>query len=380
VAGTTASVALAATGADGQATDLVVLGTALAIGLVVELRPSDRSPLPLGLAITVVLVRAATPSEFVIVVAGAAIAAAALRQDLQGLAHKALRVSEFLAMGLGAGAAYQVVLDVGGSKSRVAVLLGLVAAAVIQLLVADLVTAFRERRVAPLRARGADIALVTSGILMAVGYAGIDGRGRLGLWGPALFSIPLLATWYSLELVARTRRTFRQTVQALGIAPELGGLVREGHVERVANLCVRIGDRLGIDDDQIDDLETAAWLHHLGAVSLDMPPDGRGLDPSSVAQAGADMLRASRALARAGDVVGSETGLHRPRHDDSDQASELLGQILKVASAYDELTEGHDEHAAWAVEALFTGPAYVFDGRVLSALEEVLSEGGVLVR
>ncbi len=52
--------------------------------------------------------------------------------------------------------------------------------------------------------------------------------------------------------------------------------------------------------------------------------------------------------------------------------------ILKVASAYDELTEGNDEHAAWAVEALYTGPGYVYDGRVLGALERALERRGAL--
>jgi HD-GYP domain-containing protein (c-di-GMP phosphodiesterase class II) len=376
--GATASAALAASGSNPHVIDLVVLGTALTIGLVIELRPTDRSPLPFGLAITVVLVRAASPDEFVAIVAGASLAAVILKAHPRGLAPKVLVLSELLAMGLGAGAAYQVVLTFGGSTSRVAVLVGLAVAAAIQIVVADLVTAVRDHRVAPIRARSVDIALITSGILMAVGYGGIDGRGKLGLWGPALFSIPLLATWFSLELVARTRRTFRQTVEALGIAPELGGLVRAGHVKRVAELSVQIGQHLGIDDNQLEDLETAAWLHHLGAVCLDDPPEGHGLDPSSVAQAGAEMLRASRALSRAGDVVGSEPSLHRSPEAQANHGSELLGQILKVASAYDELTEGNDEHAEWAVEALFTGPAYVFDGRVLTALEEVLLDRGVL--
>jgi hypothetical protein len=378
--GAAASVALVALGTNPQTTNLVVLGTALTIGLVIELRAPDRSPLPLGLAITVVLVRAASPGEFVAVVAGASLAAVILKSHPLGLAPRGLVLSELLAMGLGAGAAYQVILSAGGSTSRVAVLVGLAAAAMIQIVIADLVTAVRDHRVAPIRARSADIALVTSGVLMAVGYGGIDGRGKLGLWGPALFSIPLLATWYSLELVARTRRTFRQTVEALGIAPELGGMVRPGHVERVAELSVQIGQHLGIDDNRLEDLETAAWLHHLGAVCLDDPPEGQGLDPPSVAQAGAEMLRASKALSRAGDVVGSEPSLHRSPDAQTEQGSELLGQILKVASAYDELTEGNDEHAAWAVEALFTGPAYLFDGRVLTALEAVLLDRGVLAR
>ncbi len=53
--------------------------------------------------------------------------------------------------------------------------------------------------------------------------------------------------------------------------------------------------------------------------------------------------------------------------------------VLKVASAFDELTDGRDEHAAWAVEALYTGPGYVYDGRVLGALERVLERRGALV-
>jgi hypothetical protein len=57
-----------------------------------------------------------------------------------------------------------------------------------------------------------------------------------------------------------------------------------------------------------------------------------------------------------------------------------MGQILKVASAYDELTGGDDAHASWAVEALFTGPAYVYDGNVLTALESVLRGRGLLTR
>ena len=92
------------------------------------------------------------------------------------------------------------------------------------------------------------------------------------------------------------------------------------------------------------------------------------------------MLRASEALAPAGDVVAAEPLLHRPPAGTTDQSTAALsGMILKVASAYDELTEGDDEHAAWAVEALYTGPGYVYDGRVLDALERVLERRGVLL-
>jgi hypothetical protein len=264
-----------------------------------------------------------------------------------------------------------------GADARASVLGALASAAIVQIAVADLVTFARERRLPPVRARGADLALVTSGMLMAVGYGGIGGQGRLGLWGPLLFAIPLLAAWYSFELLGRTRRTFRQTVQALGVAPELAGLVRAGHVERVADLAIALGNSLRLPESEIEDLETAAWLHHLGAVCLDEPASGPEPSATQVARAGAEMLRSSHALANAGDVVAAEPSLHRSPGE-KPQPAGLMGQILKVASAYDELTEGDDSHAQWAVDALFTGPAYVYDGRVLAALERVLKHRGLL--
>ena len=90
------------------------------------------------------------------------------------------------------------------------------------------------------------------------------------------------------------------------------------------------------------------------------------------------MLRASPALAPAGDIVAAEPLLHRPPAPAAALPAALEGQILKVASAFDELTEGQDEHASWAVEALYTGPGYVYDGRVLGALERVLTRRGLL--
>jgi hypothetical protein len=367
-------------GASSQTVDLVAIGSALVVGELVELRPPDRSPLPVSFAIVIVLLRAATPKEFVVIVVSAAFVGALLCSGELNIPSRALAGAEWLAAGLGAGAIYRVTTNAfSTADARVAVLGALAAAALTEVVVADLIVFVRERRVTSLRQRGADLALVTSGMLMAVGYGGIAGQGRLGLWGPLLFSIPLVAAWYSFELLGRTERTFYQTVRALGVAPELGGLVRPGHVERVADLAVAIGNELRIGDSELADLATASWLHHLGAVSLDEPGPEHQLDGSEVARAGAEMLRSSNALASAGDIIAAEPSLHRsPNAGPQHPAEAMMGQILKVASAYDELTEGDDSHASWAVEALFTGPAYVYDGRVLSALERVLAHHGVL--
>jgi hypothetical protein len=359
---------------------LAVIAAAIAVGELVMMRPYGRNPLPLSFAIFTVLVRAATPVEFIVVVVAAELVATTLRPGPLDFRDRVAIFAERCAEAFSAGAAYEIVMALGRSKETPGVVvLALALAGLAPIVVADLVAFVRDGTIAPLRARSADVAIITSGTLMAIGYAGIDSKGELGLLGPILFSIPLVAAWYSFEVLASTRRSFDQTIQALAAAPELGGLVREGHADRVAALCVSMGRVLSLSQVELDRLETAALLHHLGAVCLDEPEDGRLLDAHEVALAGATMLRASEALAAAGDVVAAEPVLHRPHGVHIHTATALSGMILKVASAYDELTEGDDEHAAWAVEALYTGPGYVYDGRVLGALERVLDRRGVIV-
>ena len=361
-------------------TELIVIAVALVVAEQFQLHPANRAPLPLSFAVMVVLTRATDPREYAVVVAISCAAAVVMRSTPTGPVSKSALILERYAEAALAGATYHVVLDATRALSTEAsVLLALAGAAISMVLVSDVVTLMRDRKIARLNPRGADLALVTSGMLMAVGYAGIGPDGRLGLWGPLLFSIPLLAAWYSFELLASSRRNFRQTVEALGVAPELGGLVREGHAERVAVLAVVMGRDLHLNETEVEHLETAALLHHLGAVCLDAPAYGAVLDGTAIAAGGAEMLRASEILAPAGDIVAAAPLLHRVPGVPGEQKNALAGQILKVASAFDELTEGRAEHEAWALEALYTGPLYVYDGRVVGALERVL-EGRVPAR
>ena len=222
----------------------------------------------------------------------------------------------------------------------------------------------------------ADVALVTSATLMAISATGVEGHGGMGLWGPAVFTIPLLAAWYSYEHLALIRRTYDQTIRALGAAPELGGMVRDGHAERVADLSVAMGATLNFSRHELGQLETAALLHHLGQVCLDEPEDGRPPEPVSVAQAGATILRGTQLLAPSGDIIAAEWSPYRQHL--SSRPSVMSGQILKVASAFDELSDGHPDRAGLALEALCSAPEYLYDSRVLAALELVLDKRGLL--
>ncbi len=360
-------------GAPQRTTDVIVLGAALVLGYMIDLRPIDRLPVPLAFAVVVVLVRAASLSEFLLVIAATTILGVAVRSDLTGRKERALAWASVSAAGVGCGLVFHGVSEIGGhANAAPTLLIALGAAAVFELVVLDVIGVCRGESLASWRARGADLAVVSSGVLMAVGYAGISNKGSLGLWGPALFSIPLLAAWYSFELGDRTRRTFRQTVEALGVAPELGELAPNGHVEHVARLSVAIARQLGVGEGHVADLETAAWLHHLGAVSLEAPDAGQPLDPAQVSRAGSEMLRASRALGDAGDIIAAELEPERARRQGADDLSLPMGQILRVASAYDELTQGDESRSSAALAELLASRAAGFDSGVLTALEHVL--------
>jgi response regulator RpfG family c-di-GMP phosphodiesterase len=174
--------------------------------------------------------------------------------------------------------------------------------------------------------------------------------------------VPLLAAWYSFERLASIRRTYEQTIGALSVVPELAGLVRSGHAERVAVLAERLGHELGLHARDLEYLHAATLLHHLGHLCLDDPEvRGAPIESWEVADKGAEILRQTDYLAPAGDLLASD-------------ATAIGGQILKVASAFDELTAGDPTLGPAAVEALYSGPGYVYDIRVLAALDRIVDE------
>ncbi len=246
------------------------------------------------------------------------------------------------------------------------VLAALGAAAVAQLVTHTLVR-LATHRGSGLTTRGrlAWLAVASSGMLMAIGYRGVEGKGDVGILGPILFATPLLAAWYAFERLDSATLAYRQTIEALAMAPELGGLVPAGHSERVAALAVSMGDRLGLNTHDLDDLEMAALLHHVGQVTLDDPEVAGRPEPHLVAAVTSSMLREIKPLAGAGDIVAGES---------DDQRRRLAVQVLRLASEYDDLTVVDGTPPDVAFETLRTAPRYIYDERVLSALERAVGD------
>jgi hypothetical protein len=357
---------------------LALIGGAIAAGELIELRPPLRAAIPISFAYEVVLARRADVSDAALVLLVALLASFLVRIEPLKVEQRALLLLERFACGIAAVLVFHGMFDALASLSnRAQVLLALLAAAVAPLIVAEIARMSRERTLAiPWHGRTADLALVTSAMLMAVSDQGVNGKGAMGLWGPVVFTIPLLAAWYSYEHLDEIRRTYSQTIRALGAAPELGGMVRDGHAERVAALTVAMANELGFSRTELENLETAALLHHLGQVCLDEPEDGRPPDGAAIAHSGAEILRSTELLTPAGDIIAAEA---LPYRDDvRARPGVMSGQILKVASAFDELSEGRNDRGEAALEALYSAPAYLYDEHVLGALEIVLDRRGVL--
>jgi hypothetical protein len=379
----------------GPTPGIAALGFLLVVGELVGFRLGDGSFVPLAPAIVLVLVRLlAMPQgarnddlRFVVVLLAAQLFAG-LAQPFARFRVRAVGIR--VAGALAAYGAYACEARVlGGRDERTATLVSLAVAALV-LMVVDLSgrqgarsSAHRSagRRWSGLRHSGglrAYSALAASGVLMALGDHGVSGDRSMGLWGVGLFAVPLLFAWYSFSRVDAVRRTTMQTIRALSIVPERANLSPPGHAERVARLSNAIATEIDLVGPERDSLEQAALLHHLGGVCLDdldlrrMP-----VEPAEVTETTARMLRETGHLSEAARVLDAAALHHRGRDLTVPPETRLAAQILKVASDYDDLTEGSTEHAPQAIDSLYAAPGYVYDPRVLAALERVLATSSV---
>ena len=368
-AGVVAGVAARLADPSGTTAALVLLASAVVLGELLVLRVEDGTAVPLSYAVLVVLASTFPAPRYAIAVAGAELVSAGLRLSARRPGWQVRVVVERVAVAAATIAAYDGLRALTQHRETVAwVLLSLAAAAGSQLPV-DLAVRWvlRLRPTLAARSRLAWLAIASSGMLMAIGYRGVGGHGRVGIWGPLLFSTPLLAAWYAFERLDAATLAYRQTIEALAMAPEFGGIVPPGHSQRVAALSAAMAVVLGVSSQDTSDLEMAALLHHLGQVTIDEPEDPTHAIPASeVAAVTSAMLREIKPLAAAGDIVAGDATEPRRR---------VAVQVLRVASDYDDLTARDGNEQSVAIETLRSAPRYVYDEKVLAALERVLSTG-----
>jgi len=371
IAGIAAATVTHFTSASSSATALIFLACGLVIGEMLVLRLENGTGVPLSYAVLLVLASSFREPEIALVVVAAEVASAVLRKSSRSSGWRIRIILERIVVAASTVAVYDGVRALTHHDETVAAVLVTLGAAAVSQIPVDLAARWilRLRPTFSPRARLGWLAIASSGMLMAIGYRGVNGHGQVGIWGPLLFATPLLAAWYAFERLASATRAYRQTIEALAMAPEFGGIVPPGHSERVAAMSSAMAGLLGVSAKDTTDLEMAALLHHLGQVTIDEPEDGRPTPQREVASVTSAMLREIKPLAGAGDIVAG---------DADDPRRRLAVQVLRVASDYDDLTARDSNESSVAIETLRSAPGYVYDDKVLAALERVVSDEQLL--
>jgi putative nucleotidyltransferase with HDIG domain len=268
------------------------------------------------------------------VILGAAIGMAAahrVRPDRNQIAIPILS----LAAGVLAYTQTPMLLPVGGERFQLGAV-GVLAAAASMLLVDVTLRTWRQphtRLRAWVKALGPlHIAIVSASGLFALS------EPVIGPWAYPLFLAPLAATQHAFQQLTEIRRTFDQTIGALSKVPEIAGYSRGGHAQRVSDLSVAIATELGEDSRAIEDIRIAALLHDIGRMRAASPERVIETSARELALTGAAIVRATGALPRVATIIERQHEEHRQIRGKVDRTHPVGSRIIRVASAFDELT------------------------------------------
>jgi putative nucleotidyltransferase with HDIG domain len=211
------------------------------------------------------------------------------------------------------------------------------------------------------------------GALLAIAYP------PLKEWSFPLFLAPLAATQFAFRQFASIRKTYLQTIGALSRVPEMAGYTQPGHSRRVAQLAVEIAQELGVAQPDIDEIEYAALLHDIGRVSIPDPADAQDASKLELALTGAGIVRETGHFPKVAEMIEHQYQPYRRRGEDANPSLSIGAKIIKVCSAFDDLTRpgGTLGLSTWDVlEKLHLGMAYEYDPAVIQALTRVLEKRG----
>ncbi|UQN05250.1 HD-GYP domain-containing protein [Deinococcus sp. QL22] len=193
-----------------------------------------------------------------------------------------------------------------------------------------------------------------------------------------------------LDAEEREQAAHESALRALGLMLEARDAETQGHTDRVTELAGRLGQRLGLNGQELRDLRWGAYLHDIGKMAI---PDAILHHPGALdAEARAQMqlhVKQGAALAQhlsflprsAHDVILA----HHECWDGSGYPCGLSGEniplparIFAVCDVYDALTSARPYKRAWshaeAAAHLLNARDKHFDAVVVDALLAVLDE------
>lgn len=230
-------------------------------------------------------------------------------------------------------------------------------------------TRSRDNRIELPSALSVHLTIICAGTLIAVAVAGV------GVAMAAVAAFPLLITRFSFERHAGATDTLEQTVQALGLVPELAGLVPLGHSERAARYAMALSDALGLERSARTRVVTATRLHHLGAVPVEDSEVIDGDRPQEIAAQGARILREAGFPADVADLLESSNA------DTLDATAPTLeAAIVRIAATFDEIVGGDAGDADRGLALVSAAARDPYSRRAAAALLELVAQDGAIVR
>lgn len=219
----------------------------------------------------------------------------------------------------------------------------------------------------------------------------------------------LIGGWLAgrnLRLLERVRaherqleQDFERTVLSLAAAIEAKDPTTEGHVQRVAQLSVLVGRKLGFDERRLRVLRYGAMLHDVGKIGVpervlnkpgELTPEEKDLMEQHV-EIGLRIIRDVKALREVEPLIryhqerwdGARHGVRYPGYFGlTGEQIPLDARILSVVDAFDAITHDRPYRRGMpldvALEELWREAGYQFDPRIVKALADVVREGGWL--
>jgi len=195
-------------------------------------------------------------------------------------------------------------------------------------------------------------------------------------------TFPQLVTELELadgNLVSMLSAAGPQVMVAAAHAVDHRSPLAQGHSSRVAWIADAVGRRSGLLPNQLEDLQTAAFLHDVGHMTL--AADGQNLEAPGHAAEGANIVDGAKFPP---DVVAAVRN-HHDRWDGVGQTDAVTGQnipvlarILAVTERFEALTAGRGSARVTSKDALdqiVAGSGTEFDPAIVEGLGKAVREG-----
>jgi len=192
------------------------------------------------------------------------------------------------------------------------------------------------------------------------------------------------------RLYEEQENTYLNTVQALVSAIEASDAYTRGHSERVTKFSIALAKKIGIEGDDLKQLEQAAVLHDIGKIGIDVGllHKKEKLTPADIEvlklhpSIGVRILEPIHFLGTVRDIIEQ----HHERYDGkgypkglSGDEWRIEGKILAVCDTYDAMTSDRPYRKALsheiAIQEIKDHSGAQFDPEVAAAFIELCNEG-----